>query len=37
MSPHALTALAKTDILDIWSYIAYDSEDAANRVEQAII
>jgi plasmid stabilization system protein ParE len=36
MSDYALTALAKTDIFDIWSYIADDSEDAANRVEQAI-
>jgi plasmid stabilization system protein ParE len=33
MSDYALTALAKTDIFDIWSYIADDSEDAANRVE----
>ena len=36
MSDYALTALAKTDVFDIWSYIAGDSEDAANRVEQAI-
>ena len=36
MSDYALTALAKTDIFDIWSYIADDREDAANRVEQAI-
>lgn len=36
MSGYALTPLARADILDIWSYIAHDSEDAANRVEQAI-
>ena len=36
MSIHALTPLAKADIFDIWCYIAEDSEDAANRVEQAI-
>ena len=35
MSGYALTPLAKTDIFDIWSYIAEDSEDAADRVEQA--
>jgi plasmid stabilization system protein ParE len=36
MSVYALTPLAKADIFDTWSYIAEDSEDAANRVEQAI-
>jgi antitoxin ParD1/3/4 len=36
MSRYALTRLAKADLFDIWSYIADDSEDAANRVEQAI-
>ena len=36
MSGHNLTPLAKADIFDIWSYIAEGSEDAANRVEQAI-
>lgn len=36
MSDYALTPLAKTDIFDIWSYIAGDSPDAADRVEQAI-
>jgi plasmid stabilization system protein ParE len=36
MSEYALTSLAKTDIFEIWSYIAEDNEDAANRVEQAI-
>jgi plasmid stabilization system protein ParE len=36
MSGYALTPLAKADIFDIWSYIARENEDAANRVEQAI-
>lgn len=36
MSSYALTPTAKADIFNIWSYIADDSEDAANRVEQAI-
>jgi plasmid stabilization system protein ParE len=36
MSAYALTPLAKADIFDTWSYIAEDSEDAADRVEQAI-
>lgn len=36
MSVYALTPLAKADIFDIWSHIATDSEDAANRVERAI-
>jgi plasmid stabilization system protein ParE len=36
MSVYALTPLAKTDIFDIWCYIASDSQDAADRVEQAI-
>jgi len=36
MSDYALTPLAKADIFDIWSYLAENSEDAANRVEQAI-
>ena len=36
MSVYALTPLAKTDIFDIWCYLADDSEDAADRVEQAI-
>jgi plasmid stabilization system protein ParE len=36
MSVYALTHLAKADIFDIWSYIADNSEDAADRVEQAI-
>jgi len=36
MSEYALTPLAKADIFEIWSYIADDSEETANRVEQAI-
>jgi antitoxin ParD1/3/4 len=36
MSRYALTPLARADILDIWSYIAEGSEDAADGVEQAI-
>lgn len=36
MSDYALTLLAKADIFDIWSYIAEDSEEAANRVQRAI-
>jgi plasmid stabilization system protein ParE len=37
MSGYVLTPLARADIFDIWSYIAEGSEDAADRVEQAII
>lgn len=36
MSGYVLTPLARTDIFDIWSYIAEGSEEAADRVEQAI-
>jgi len=36
MSGYVLTPLARADIFDIWAYVAEDSEDAANRVEQAI-
>ena len=36
MSGYVLTPLAKADIFDIWSYIADDNEDAADRVERAI-
>lgn len=36
MSAYALTTLAKADIFDIWSYIAEDNEDAADRAEEAI-
>jgi plasmid stabilization system protein ParE len=34
--PYVLTPLAKADVFDIWSYIADDNEDTADRVEQAI-
>src|SRR5437763_106286 len=36
MSGYLFTPLAKADVFDIWSYIAEDSESAADRVEQAI-
>jgi plasmid stabilization system protein ParE len=36
MSSYALTPVAKSDVFDIWSYIAEHSVDAADRVEQAI-
>jgi plasmid stabilization system protein ParE len=36
MSVYALTPLAKSDIFDIWSYIADDNEEIASLVEQAI-
>jgi plasmid stabilization system protein ParE len=36
MSVYVLTPRAKADIFDIWSYIAGDNADAADRVEQAI-
>jgi len=36
MSRFALTPLAKADIFNIWSFIARDNEDAADRVEQEI-
>ena len=36
MSTYALTPLAKADIFEIWSYVAEESENAADRVEQAI-
>lgn len=36
MSAYVLTPLARTDIFNIWSYIADDNEVAADRVEQAI-
>jgi plasmid stabilization system protein ParE len=36
MKSFALTALAKADTFKIWSYIAENSEQAADRVEQAI-
>jgi len=36
MSDYVLTPLAKSDIFDIWCFIADDNEDDANRVERAI-
>jgi plasmid stabilization system protein ParE len=36
MSADVLTPLAKADIFNIWCYISDDSEDDADRVEQAI-
>ena len=36
MTTYALTPLVKTDIFDIWSNIAENSVEAADRVEQAI-
>ena len=36
MSAYLLTPLARADIFEIWAYIADDSVDAADRVEQAI-
>ena len=36
MSEYALTPLAKEDIFEIWSFIASDKEEIADRVEQAI-
>jgi plasmid stabilization system protein ParE len=36
MSGYVLTPLAKADIFNIWTYIADHSQDAADRVEQAI-
>lgn len=35
MNAYVLTPLAKADIFQIWSYIAVESVDAADRVEQA--
>ncbi len=36
MTAYVLTPLAKSDIFDVWAYIAERSEPAADRVEQAI-
>jgi plasmid stabilization system protein ParE len=36
MSLYLLTPQAEEDLYDIWSYIAQDSLDAANRVETEI-
>jgi len=32
----ALTPLARADICEIWAYIAWDNQTAADRVERAI-
>lgn len=37
MSVYSLTPLARADLAEIWSYIAEDSEDSANRVQRAIL
>jgi plasmid stabilization system protein ParE len=36
VSGYRLTPSAENDLFEIWSYIARDSTDAANRVEEAI-
>jgi plasmid stabilization system protein ParE len=36
MSSYRLTPQAANDLVEIWSYIARDSVEAANRVEEAI-
>jgi len=36
MSGYVLTPLAQADVFNIWSHIALDNENAADRVEQAI-
>ena len=36
MSSYKLTPLATADIFEIWSYIAEDSEEAAERIEKSI-
>jgi antitoxin ParD1/3/4 len=36
MSPYRLTPKAKVDLRSIWSYIAADNPNAADRVEHAI-
>jgi plasmid stabilization system protein ParE len=36
MSAFSLTPLARLDVFEIWAYIAVDSDEAADRVEQAI-
>ena len=36
MSRYQFTPQAAGDLLEIWSYIAHDSVEAANRVEEAI-
>lgn len=36
MSAYALTPLARADVFQIWARIAADSEETANRVEEAV-
>jgi plasmid stabilization system protein ParE len=36
MTPYELVPEAQTDLFDIWSYIARDSVDLANRVESEL-
>ena len=36
MSGYEFTALANDDLREIWSFIAQDDIDSANRVEEAI-
>ena len=36
MSRYVLTPLARNDVFEIWSYIAEDNEEVANRVERAV-
>jgi antitoxin ParD1/3/4 len=36
MSGYALTPLAQADVFQIWAFIAHDSEEAADGVEQSI-
>ena len=36
MSGYRLTPSAENDLFEIWCYIARDSSEAANRVEEAI-
>ena len=36
MRSYVVTPLARADIFAIWTHIAQDSEEAADRVEQAI-
>jgi len=36
MTGHQFTPQAAGDLFEIWSYIARDSVEAANRVEEAI-
>ncbi len=36
MSPYQFTPQAVSDLFEIWSYVARDSGEAANRVEDAI-